>query len=84
MDLFPAKGLHHDVIDVLPCGGGRFHLVEQVETVMLVRMIKEEGVHVFIADVVYEGDKPQFGSWALSPFEDCVCQYCDFGGHSIV
>ncbi len=84
MDVFPANGLHHDGVDVLSCGGGRFHLVEQVETVMLVRMIKEEGVRVFIADVVYKGDTPQFGPWALPPFEDCVCQYFDFGGRSIV
>ncbi len=67
MDVFPADGLQHDGIDVLPCGGGRFHLVAQVETVMLVQMIKEEGVRVFIADVVYKGDMPQFGSWACHP-----------------
>jgi hypothetical protein len=51
---------------------------------MLVRMIKEKGVYVFIAYVVNKGDKPQFGLWALPPFEDCVCQYCDFGGHGVV
>jgi hypothetical protein len=51
---------------------------------MLVWMIKEEGVCVFIADIVIEGDTPQFGPRALPPFEDCVCQYCDFGGRGIV
>jgi hypothetical protein len=51
---------------------------------MLVRMIKEEGVRVFIADGVNKGDTPQFGPWASPPFEDCVCQYCDFGGHGII
>ena len=61
MDVLPANGLQHDGVDVLPCGGGRFHLVEQLETVMLGQMIKKEGVHVFIADVVDEGDTPQFG-----------------------
>jgi hypothetical protein len=50
---------------------------------MLVQMIKEEGVHVFIADVVNK-DTPQLGLWALPPFEDCVCQYRDFGGCGIV
>ena len=39
MDVFPDDGLQHDGVDVLPCGGGRFHLVEQVETVMLVQMM---------------------------------------------
>jgi hypothetical protein len=39
---------------------------------MLVWMIKEEGVRVFIADVVNKGDMPQFGPWALPPFEDCL------------
>ncbi len=58
--------------------------VEQVQTVMLVRMIKEEGVRVFIPDVVHKEDMPQFGPWALPPFEDCVCQYCDLGGRGIV
>jgi hypothetical protein len=52
VDVFPADGLQHDGVNVLPCGGGRFHLVEQVETVMLVWMIKEEGVRVFVTDVV--------------------------------
>ncbi len=84
MDVFPADGLQHDRLDVFPCGGGRFHFVKQVETVMLVQMIKEEGVCVFIADIVYEGDTPQFGPWASPPFEDCICQYCDFGGHGFV
>ncbi len=51
---------------------------------MLVQMIKEEGVCVFIANIVNEGDTPQFGPWALPPFEDCVCQYHDFGGCGIV
>ncbi len=51
---------------------------------MLVWMIKEEGVHVFVVDVVNEGDMPQFGSWALPPFEDCVCRYCDFGDRGII
>ncbi len=51
---------------------------------MLVWMIKEEGVCVFITDVVNKGDTPQFGPWALPPFEDCVCRYCDFGGRGIV
>jgi hypothetical protein len=51
---------------------------------MLVWMIKEEGVRVFIADVVHEGDTLQFGLWALPPFEDCICRYCDFSGHGIV
>ena len=51
---------------------------------MLVQMIKEEGVHVFIADIVYKEDTPQFGPWALPSFEDCVCQYHDFGGCGIV
>ncbi len=46
---------------------------------MLVWMIKEEGVCVFITDVVNKGDPPQFGPQALPPFEDCVCQYCDSG-----
>jgi hypothetical protein len=55
VDVFPANDLHYDGIDVLPCGGGRFPLDERVETVMLVRMIKEEGVCVFIADIVYKG-----------------------------
>jgi hypothetical protein len=40
---------------------------------MLVRMIKKEGVRVFIADVVNKGDTPQFGPWASPPFEDCIC-----------
>ncbi len=84
MYVFPADGLQHDCVAVLPCGGGRFHLIEQVETVMLVWMIKEEGVRVFAADIVNEGDMQQFGPWALPPFEDCVCQYCDFGGCGIV
>ncbi len=52
--------------------------------VMLVWMIKEEGVHVFILDIVHKEDTPQFCPWALPPFEDCVCQYCDFGGRGIV
>ncbi len=73
MDVFPDDGLQHDGVDVLPCGGGRFHLVVQVETVMLVRVIKEEGVHVYIVDVVNKWDMPQFGPWASPPFEDCVC-----------
>jgi hypothetical protein len=34
---------------------------------MLVWMIKEEGVRVFIVDVVNEGDKLQFGPWASPP-----------------
>ncbi len=51
---------------------------------MLVRLIKEECVCVFIANVVYEGDTPQFGPWASPSFEDCICQYCDFGGCGIV
>jgi hypothetical protein len=51
---------------------------------MLVWMIKEEGVRAIITDVVNEGDTPQFGPWALPPFEDCDCQYCDFGGRGIV
>ncbi len=51
---------------------------------MLVRMIKEEGVHVFIPDVVHEEDTPQFGPWASPPFEYYVCQYCDLGGCGIV
>jgi hypothetical protein len=59
-------------------------MVEQVETDMLVRMIKEEGVCVFIADVVNKGDTPQFSLWALPPFEDCICQYRDFGGCGII
>ncbi len=69
---------------MLPSGGGRFHFVEQVETVKLVQVIKEEGVGVFIADVVNKGDMPQFGPWASPPFEDCVCQYRDFGGRGII
>ncbi len=73
MDVFLAYGLQHDGVDVLPCGGGRFHLVEQVQTVMLVWMIKEEGVCVFIAEVVNKEDTPQFGLWASPLFEDCVC-----------
>ncbi len=84
VDVFPANGLQDDGVDVLPCVGGRFHLEEQLETVMLVQMIKEEVVHVFIADVVNKGDTPQFGPWALLPFEDCIYQYRDFGGHSII
>ena len=51
---------------------------------MLVWMIKEEGVCVFIPDVVHEGDMPQFGLWASPPFEDCICRNCDLGGHGIV
>jgi hypothetical protein len=51
---------------------------------MFVWMIKEEGVRVFIADVVNKGNMPQFGPWALPPFEDCICQNRDFGGHGIV
>ncbi len=39
MDVFLTDGLQHDCIGVLLCGGG------QVETVMLVQMINEEGVH---------------------------------------
>jgi hypothetical protein len=84
LDVFPADGLQHDGVDVLQCGGGRFHLVEQVETVMLVRMIKEEGVCVFIVDIVNKGDTPQVGPWVLPPLEDCVCQHRDFGGCGIV
>ncbi len=74
MVVFPADGVQHDGVDVLPCGGGRFHIVEQVETVMLVQMIKEEDDRIFIADIVNEGDTPQFGPWALPPFEDCICR----------
>ena len=84
MDELLDNGLQHDGIDVLPCGGGRLYLIEQVQTDMLVRMIKDEGVHVFFSDVVQEGDTPQFGPWALPPFEDCVCQYCDLGGRGII
>ncbi len=73
MDVFPADGLQHDGVHVFPCGGGRFHFIEQVETDMLVRMIKAKGVRVFIADVVYEGKRPQFGPGASPPFEDCAC-----------
>ncbi len=73
VDVFLADGLQHDGVDVLPCGGGRFYVVEQVETVMLVQMIKEEGVRVFFADIVNKGGTPQFGPWALAPFEYCVC-----------
>ncbi len=51
---------------------------------MLVWMVKEEGIHVFIADVVNKGNTPQFGPWASPPFEDCICQYCDFGCRGIV
>ncbi len=58
MDVFPANGLQHDGVDVLPCGGGRSHLVERVETVMLVWMIEEEGVHVFVVDAVNKGGTP--------------------------
>jgi hypothetical protein len=47
---------------------------------MLEQINKEEGVRVFISDVVNEGDMPQFGLWASPSFEDCVCQYCDLGG----
>ncbi len=72
MDVLPASGLQHDGIDVLPCSGGRFYLLEQVQTVMFVRIIKEEGVHVFILDIVHDRDTPQFGAWALSPIEYCV------------
>ncbi len=53
MDVFPANGLQHDGIDVLPCGSGRFHLVEQVETVMLERMIKEERASVFSLQMLF-------------------------------
>ncbi len=53
MDVLPADGLQHDGVDVLPCGDGRPHLIEQVQTVMFVGMIKEEGVRVFIPDVVH-------------------------------
>ena len=84
VDVLPANGLQHDGVDVLPCGGGRFHLVEQVETVMLVWMIKERVSCIFVVDVVNDGDMPQFGPWALPPFEDCICLYCDFGGCSII
>ncbi len=84
MGVFLASGLQHDGVDVIPCGGGRFHLVECVEAVMLVWMIKEEGVRVFIVDVVNEGDTPQFGLWASPPFEDYVCRYCDCGCPGIV
>ncbi len=84
MDVFLADGLQHDGVDVLPCGGGRFHLVEQVETVMLVWMFKEEGVCVFVVDIVNKGDMPQFSPWASPPFEDCICRYYDFGGCGIV
>jgi hypothetical protein len=80
VDVFLADGLQHDGDDVLPCGGGRFYLVEQVETVVLVWMIKEKGVRVFFADNVNKEDMPQFGPWALPPFKDCICQYYDFGG----
>ncbi len=38
----------------------------------------------FIVDIVNKGDPPQFGLWALPSFEDCVCQYRDFGGCGIV
>ncbi len=51
---------------------------------MLMWMIKEEGVCVFIVDVVNKGDTPQFGPWASPPFEDCFCRYHDFGGCGIV
>jgi hypothetical protein len=51
---------------------------------MLVRMIKEEGVRVFIANIINKGNTPQFGPWTLSPFEDCVGQYHDFGGRGVV
>jgi hypothetical protein len=35
--------------------------------------------------MVYDkGDTPQFGPWALPPFEDCICQYLDFEGRGIV
>ncbi len=27
---------------------------------------------------------PQFDPWASPPFEDCVCQYRDFGGPGII
>jgi hypothetical protein len=84
MDVLLADGLHHDGVDVIPCGGGRLHLVEQVQTVIFVQMIKDEGVRVFIPDIVHEGNTPQFGPWALPPFEDCICQYCDLGGCGIV
>ncbi len=47
-------------------------------------MIKEEDVRVFIANIVNKGDTPQLGPWASPPFEDCIFQYCDFGGCCIV
>jgi hypothetical protein len=46
VDVLPADGLQHDGVDVFPCGGGRLYLVDWIQTVMHVRMIKEEGVHV--------------------------------------
>jgi hypothetical protein len=76
--------LQHDGINMLPCGGGRFHLIEQVQTVMLVRMIKEEGVRVFILDVVHKGEMTPFGLWASPPIEDCVFRYCDLGSCGII
>ncbi len=84
MDVLPADGLQHDGIDVILCGGGRLHLVEQVQIVMLVQMIKEEGVRVFIPNVILKGDMPQFGLGASPPFEDCICQYCVLGGRGII
>jgi hypothetical protein len=80
----PADGPQHDSIDVLPCGGGRLHLVESVQTVMFVQVIKEEGVRVLNLDVLHKGDTSQFCSWALPPLEDCIGQYYDLGGCGIV
>ncbi len=53
MDVLPADGLQHDGVDVLLCDSGRLHFAEQVQTVMFVWMIKEEGVRVFIRDAVH-------------------------------
>jgi hypothetical protein len=46
-------------------------------------MIKEEGVRVFIPDVVHQGETPQFGPWPSPLFENGFCRYCDFCGRGI-
>jgi hypothetical protein len=85
VDVLLANGLYNDTLDVLvPCGGGRLNFVEQVQKVMFMWMIKEESVCVFIPNVVHQGHTPQFGPWALPPFENGFCQFCDLGGGGIV
>ena len=62
-----------------PRDGCGFHSVRQVQTIVPVGMVKEEGVSILVANGGNQGDLSEFGPGALIPSEDSRLWYADLG-----